>query len=209
MIRNNTMLSIPRPALLVGLAILAGCTVLPESEAVQLLDPQLSAPEATGEPVAWTLKVARPEADPARDSARVLVRTDQGQLQVHSSARWVAAAPELFRTQLLRYLRDGDMFAQVTAGAGGMDRTLALDLRRFELAESGADPLEADIRIEARLYDSRTSTLLARRLFQVRQVVDSAQPEQVLAGFEAALGEIIPSLAGWLRDHDGPGTSAR
>lgn len=209
MTHANRKIALYRAALLVMLGLAGACTILPQSDPVQLLDPRLPAPEAASESVAWTLNVARPESDSARDSTRMLVRTEEGRLQAHATARWVAPAPELLRTLLVRYLRDGEMLAQVGAGAAGMDRTLALDLRRFELSEVAAEQLEAEVQVEARLYDSRTSTLLARRLFQARQPARSAQPDDAVAGFEAALGEIIPALASWLREQEGPVDTAR
>ncbi len=183
---------------LVLLVVTGACSVLPESEPVQLLDPQLPAPAGVREGVSWSLNIARPEADPVRDSTRVLVRTGTGQLQVHASARWVAAAPELFRTLLVRHLRDAGLVGQVATGAGGLDRTLALDLRRFELTETPGDGLEAEIRVEGRLYDNASAGLLARRLFQGRQPALSSRPDQTLSAFEDALGEVIPALADWV-----------
>lgn len=194
-------------AALVVLAAISACSILPESGPVQLLDPQVQAPAAASRQADWTLNIARPEADPLRDSTRVLVRTGQGQLQVHASARWVAAAPELLRTLLVRHLRDAGRLKQVSAGAAGQNRTLALDLRRFELTETGSDRLEAEIRVEARLYDSRTAELVGRRLFESRQPVDSSQAGQVLSGFEAVLGEIVTALSDWVTGQDGPGAT--
>lgn len=198
----------PAAALLATAMLASACSILPENDPVLLLDPRLPVSAVAGENLGWTLNVALPEADPARDSTRMLVRTEEGRLQVHPSARWVASAPALFRTLLVRYLRDGGMLDEVGAGAGGMDRTLALDLRHFELSETGPEQLEARIRVEARLYDSPGSRLLARRMFEVRQPTRSAQANDALAGFEAALGEIIPALAGWVTGHAAPGEDA-
>ena len=55
-----------------------------------------------------------------------------------------------------------------------MDRTLALDLRAFELVETDDGRLEAEIRLEARLYDSRSAELMARQLFQARRAIGGA-----------------------------------
>lgn len=187
-------------AAIVLLASLGACSILPESAPVQLLDPQVAAPEPADQGATWTLNVSRPEADPMRDSTRVLVRTGQGQLQVHASARWIAAAPELLRTLLVRYLRDARSLGQVSAGAAGLDRTLVLDLRRFELTETSGERLAAEIRIEVRLYDSRTADLLARDLFERLEPVESAQPADIVAGFETALGGLMPELADWVAE---------
>ncbi|MDT8388157.1 MAG: ABC-type transport auxiliary lipoprotein family protein [Thiogranum sp.] len=186
------------PVIVLLLLITAGCTVFPDAEPSRLLDPQPEMPTASGnEPQSWTLNVARPETDPMRDSTRVLVRTENGQLQVHPSANWIAATPDLLRLLLVRHVRDTDRLAQVSSGAAGLDRTLALDLRQFELAEVPGS-LQARIELEARLYDSSSGKLLGRRLFQQREQVDSIEPARVNTGFETALAALIPELADWL-----------
>ncbi|MEX2497887.1 MAG: ABC-type transport auxiliary lipoprotein family protein [Wenzhouxiangellaceae bacterium] len=194
---NTPIAAMATAALLI---MASACSILPESGPVQLLDPQLPTPEVAAQGAAWSLNVTRPESDPMRDSNRVLVRTGAGQLQVHPSARWVAAAPELLRTLLVRHLRDARQLEQVSADGSGLRRTLVLDLRRFELSESD-DRLDAQIRLEARLYDSRSADLLARELFEVLRPIDAAQPAEIVSGFEAVLGEIIPALADWLSEH--------
>lgn len=193
--------SLTAPLLLASLV--AGCSVFPESAPVQLLDPQPPPANApAGATAPWSLDVARPEADPMRDSNRVLIRTGGGRLQVHPSARWVAAGPDLFRTLLVRYMRDREMLEEVGGDVPLAERTLAVDLRRFELAESDDGSLAADIRIEARLYDSASAELLARRLFEVRRSIPSSDAAAITAGFEAALAEIIPAAAEWTVGHD-------
>lgn len=180
------------------LSAFTACSILPEHQSVQLLDPQPPSPARQAGSIDWTLNVARPTSDAARDSTRVLVRTDQGQLQVHASARWVAAAPELLRTLLVRYLRDAERIDQISAGGAGMDRILALDLRRFELNERSDQRLQAEIRVEAQLFESHGNRLLARRLFASAEPVASADPVEIIRGFESALAEIIPALSDWL-----------
>jgi len=193
---NKSLKSIAVAALLLTMS--TACSIFPETDPVQLLDPQPPSSASTGQPRAWTLNVYRPEADPARDSTRVLVRTGQGQLQVHATARWVAAAPDLLRTLLVRYMRDANVLSEISAGAAGMDRTLALDLRRFELVETGDQQLAAEIRIEARLFDGRSAELLDRRLFERREPVGNADSDAIIRGFNSVLGEIVPALAAWL-----------
>ena len=198
-------LSIKPLAAIFMLGLAGACSILPESEPVQLLDPAIPAPDPAAHKAGWGLSVTRPESDPMRDSNRVLVRTAEGRLQVHASARWTAAAPDLVRTLLVRHLRDAGHLEQVSASAAGLDRTLALDLRRFELDETGADRLAAEIRLEARLYDNRSAALAARRLFEARSPIDDAGPDEIIDGFEAALGVIVPALSAWIVDQ---GTAA-
>lgn len=174
-----------------------GCSILPESEPVQLVDPRIQPSGRDGPDVAWTLSIARPETDPARDSDRVLVRTEPGQLKVHPSARWVAPAPELLRTLLIRYLRDNGVVDRVGASVAGSDRTLLVDLRRFELAERPGG-LAAVIELDARLHETRGGALAGRRLFEHREVVADAGPASIVSGFEAGLDALAEEIADWL-----------
>lgn len=185
-------------AAILTLGLAGACSILPESEPVQLLDPAIPAPDPAARTTGWGLSITRPESDPMRDSNRVLVRTAEGRLQVHASARWTAAAPDLLRTLLVRHLRDAGHLEQVSASAAGLEHTLALDLRRFELDETGADRLTAEIRIEARLYDNRSAAMVARRLFEARSPLDGAGPGEIVDGFEAALEELVPALSAWV-----------
>lgn len=200
--RQLTALS-GRLAAFVLLLATAGCSVLPEPKPVQLLDPQLATPAALPAPANWSLNINRPVADPLRDSNRVLIRTRQGQLQVHPSARWVAASPDLLRTLLVRYLRDSRALPQTGSAAVGLDRTLDIDLRQFELVED-SNRLLAKISVEARLYHNRSAKLLARQLFTRQQPVSGIQPAPLVSGFEAGLQQIIPEISDWLLAYDAP-----
>jgi cholesterol transport system auxiliary component len=184
---------------LVVVVVAAGCSVLPEPERVQLIDPRPQPQESQREPEPWSLSLSRPETDPARDSVRVLVRTGDGQLQVHPSARWVAPAPELLRTLAIRWLRDSDRLARIDAGIAGTDRVLRLDLRRFELAEPDrGGALAFVIEFDARLTDASSATLPATRLFSHRSRVRGDGPAALVTAAESSLSAVLSDLAAWL-----------
>jgi len=185
------------------LMVTTGCSVIPEPKQVQLLDPQLATPAVLSEPANWSLNISRPVADPVRDSNRVLIRTRQGQLQVHSSARWIAPSPDLLRTLLVRYLRDNQALQQTGTAEVGLDRTLAIDLRQFELIED-SNRLSAKVSVEARLYSNRSAKLLARQVFTRQQPVSGMQPAPLISGFETALQQIIPAIGDWLLKSSDP-----
>ncbi len=178
------------------LALCQACSFLPQTEPVQLLDPQ----PALGTPAAhkhdWALNIARPETDRMRDSTRVLVRGQDGQLRIYGNTRWVAAAPDLLRTLLVRDMRDRSLVTEVRSGSGGGQFMLALDLRRFELSES-ASGLTVDLRVEARLYDSRSTRMQGSRLFEVLELVDDGETAAVGRAFERALASLIIELGDW------------
>ncbi|MDX1678477.1 ABC-type transport auxiliary lipoprotein family protein [Arsukibacterium sp.] len=189
-------------------ATLAGCSIIPQPKTVQLLDPQLATPAVRPVAANWRLNVNRPVTDPVRDSNQVLVRTRQGQLQVHPSARWVAASPDLLRTLLIRYLRDSQALQLTASATAGLDHTLALDLRQFEVVEDN-NQLQARIKLEARLYDNRSARLLSRQLFARQQPLPDMQPAQLVSGFEAVLQQLIPAITDWLTDDPGSGQNSQ
>lgn len=185
------------PALL--LVVAAGCSVLPQPDPVQLIDPRPGPPASTSDADRWSLSVARPETDPARDSARVLVRTVDGQLQLHPSARWVAPAPELLQTLALRWLRDGGTLRRVEAGVAGADRLLRIDLRRFELAESSpGGGLAFVVVADARLAEADGAALIDRRLLAARADVAGDDAASIIEAAEAGLSALLTDLAAWL-----------
>ncbi|HAW94112.1 MULTISPECIES: ABC-type transport auxiliary lipoprotein family protein [unclassified Arsukibacterium] len=205
--QNLIMLSTRLMALAL-LATLVACSVIPESEPVKLLDPTLPTPARAGKSVAWTLNINRPQSDPARDSNRVMVRTADGQLQVLPQMRWIATAPDLFRTLLVRYLRDSHTVAQVSNGASGMARTLQLDIRQFELVENADNLLQASISVEARLYHSRSARLLTRHIFKQQQDIAGTGAAEIISGFEISLRQVIEDIASWLAEYDIAASSA-
>lgn len=193
-----------RAAALLAAALVAllatACSVLPQPQAVQLIDPQPEAPAGTESPDSWSLSMTRPSTDPARDSSRVLVRTGDGRLQVHPSARWVAPAPELLRTVALRGLRDADTLRRIDAGIAGADRVLDTDLRRFELAETSAgDELEFVVVFDARVVDADTAELVDARLFSSRTAVAGDEPAAIVMAVETSLSTLLEELADWLQ----------
>jgi ABC-type uncharacterized transport system auxiliary subunit len=188
----------PVAALLV-LLTLTGCSVLPESEAVLRLDPQIEADAASDvEASPLRIGVARPTTDPARDSNRIQIRTARGELKVAARLRWVAAAPDLVQNALTRYLRDLGAFAEVSNDASYADRLLQIDLRRFELAESGTG-LESVLLFDARVVDTQTGEVLDRRRIEQRAPLEAIEPEIVVKAFERGLLEIAGEIDSLLR----------
>jgi cholesterol transport system auxiliary component len=183
-------------AIMLG-TLLSACSVLPRPQSVQLLDPRPESPRTMDESAPWSLSVRRPETDPARDSANVFVRTTDGRLQVHPVARWVAPAPDLMQTTLVRYLRDAQALEAVDAAIGG-ERELAIDLRRFELAESAGGELELAIAMDVRLLAAGNARVVARRVFRRETPLSEDGAGRIVDAAESALSGLLRELAAWL-----------
>jgi cholesterol transport system auxiliary component len=182
------------------LVALAGCGLLPKQETVSLYRPE---PVVTGDPtwpqVAWQLQIARPYADTAHDSARILVRPQRGELQVYKGAAWTQPAPDLVLDTLLRAFADSERFAGVARRGEGVsaEYELLLDLRRFETEYDGAAAPNAQVVLGARLVHNADNRVVASRVFGAEVRAGSADVAAVNRAFESGLGDVTAALIGW------------
>ena len=182
-------------SLAIAALLMAGCSILPETAPVQRLDPRIEVDAGAHGPTReLRLGLPRPETDPARDANRILVRTATGRLQVLPELRWVAPAPDVVQTTLIRYLRDAEVVVDVIPGAGRVDRALFIDLRRFELAETDHG-LQLVIDLDARLLDAVSGQPMNRFHVVHEAPLASATAADVVAGFEAGLADIAGRIA--------------
>jgi cholesterol transport system auxiliary component len=191
-------------ALAIATASLAGCGILPKQETVALYRPEPTiAIDAAWPQVDWQLQIARPYADTAHDSARILVRPQPGELQVYKGAAWTQPAPDLVLDTLLRAFADSDRFAGVARRGEGVNARyeLLLDLRRFESDYDGTrgdgSAPDARIALGARLVDNSGNRVVASRVFETDMPVDGADIANVNRAFERGLGDIAAQLIGW------------
>jgi len=195
-------MNIIRPFTLVTLLfVLTGCSLVPQSSPVTLIEPALDSQRATASsasPGNWTLRIDRPETDQVRDSRLVLVRDSDASLRVFSPARWVDNIPDLLRASIIRHLRDSRRLSDVSASAPLADRVLRIDLRKFEAVDDGSGPLRTEILIDARLFDGASGDILSRRVFAHSQAIDQVDAAAVAAGTGEALDRLVAELADWV-----------
>jgi cholesterol transport system auxiliary component len=187
-------------ALALTLTALAGCSVLPKQEAVSLYRPEPAvAGDAAWPQVPWQLQIARPYADTAHDSARILVRPQRGELQVYKGAAWTQPAPDLVLDTLLRAFADSERFAGVARRGEGVsaEYELLLDLRRFETEYDGAAAPNAQVVLGARLVHNADNRVVASRVFGAEVRAGSADVAAVNRAFESGLGDVTAALIGW------------
>lgn len=179
---------------------LVACGVLPKHEPLALYRPEATiAADATWPQVAWQLRIARPYADDAHDSARILVRPQPGELQVYKGAAWTQPAPDLVFDTLLRAFGDSGRFGGVgRRGEGiGADYELLLDLRRFEADYDGGAAPNARIALGARLVRNDDDRVVASRVFEADVPADGTAVPEVQRAFAQGLGTMTTDLIGW------------
>ncbi len=193
--------SIARPtALLLAMALLSGCSILPKKQSITLYapQPQIEA-DAAWPSVDWQLQIPRPYADAALDSERILVRPQPGELQVYKGAAWAQAAPDLVHDVLLRAFADSGRLRGVARRGEGVNATyeLLLDLRRFESDYSGGDAPTVRIELGARLVHNADNRVVVARAFAANVPANGTTIAQVNRAFEQALDDTATQLIGW------------
>lgn len=190
-------------ALALALLPLAGCGVLPKHEPIALYRPEAVVATDPAWPQAnWQLRIARPYADDAHDSARILVRPQPGELQVYKGAAWTQPAPDLVLDTLLRAFGDSGRVAGVgRRGEGvGADYELLLDLRRFEADYADEARPTARIALGARLVRNDDDRVVASRVFEADAPADGTAVTAVDRAFAQGLGVVTTQLIGWTLD---------
>ena len=193
--------SIARPtALLLAMALLSGCGILPKQQSITLYapQPQIEA-DAAWPSVDWQLQIPRPYADAALDSERILVRPQPGELQVYKGAAWAQAAPDLVHDVLLRAFADSGRLRGVARRGEGVNAKyeLLLDLRRFESDYSGGDTPTVRIELGARLVHNADNRVAVARAFAANVPANGTTIAQVNRAFEQALDDTTTQLIGW------------
>jgi cholesterol transport system auxiliary component len=183
--------------------VLAGCSILPKQQPLSLYRPEPDTfahlVDADAPRTSWQLQIARPHADAAYDTARILVRPVPGELQVYKGASWTQPAPDLIHDLLLRACIDSGRFAGVARRGEGVagQYELLLDLRRFESDYVGNALPHARIELGATLVHNADNRVVAHRVFQADVAATGGAMAEVNVAFERGLGQVASDLVGW------------
>lgn len=186
-----------------GLA-LSGCGALglgagPTLDAFELQAPQ--DPPTARRTLARDVVVELPDAGPALDIDRLLVRPNPVQAQYLPGARWTAAAPAMVQTLLLRTLQDANAFRFVGRRplGPGADFALVSEMTDFqaELRENQPGAV-VRMRLIARLVREADASVVASRSFTATAPVDSLETLPVVLAFNAATDAVMRDLSVWV-----------
>lgn len=186
---------------LVLCGVLAGCTLLPEREALDLytLPPSSLSAAGDGTSIDGGLRFARPGTSDALDGNRILVSSDGISYQAYPGARWAASVPLLWRDWLLdAFWRDG-RFAGLSASSDVLqaDHELGGMLRALHVEHGDEGPGEAVIRFDARLIDTMDRSIVAARRFEARHPVEGTQAIEAARALGAAADRLAAELIDW------------
>ncbi|BCT91824.1 ABC transporter [Lysobacter helvus] len=195
---NHAILT--RTALVLALASLAGCGIVPKKEPIALYSPEATVqPDPSWPNVRWQLQITRPHANELIDSPRIVVRPATGELQVYHAAIWAEPAPDLVQDAVLRAFEDSGKIQGVGRRGTGIagDYELALDLRRFESDYAGGATPNADIEVVVKLIAPRTNSVIATKTIRQRVPAGGTAVGAVAAAFDTALTNVVQDIVGW------------
>lgn len=110
---------------------------------------------------------------------------------------WADSIPKLLQARLLDSFENYDVaHAPLRAGdLGAPDVQLLIDVRRFRISAE-ATPATAEIGLSARLVD-KSGKVLASRLFEESQAIETLEPAPAVAAFDQAFGRMAKEIITW------------
>lgn len=192
-------------SLLLVVAVLSGCTLLPSSQPVtfyRLPPPALAQSVAPG--VDLDLRISRPSASALLAGTRIAVLPQDNQLSAYRGVRWVSPLPVLWREQLIEAFQQDGRLRHISSDSDSLRADIELGgvLRAFHSEYRQGHPVVI-IRFDARLVDPKRRTILASRRFEVSETPQGAEVPAVVAAFGVAHDRLARELLDWLLAEQG------
>lgn len=178
--------------------LLAGCSVLPKQESVQVWQPVVSPQAATAVTGDFSLRVDTPQAAGTLDQPGIVVMPASGQVSTYKGARWSEPPAVLVRQRLV----DAFMAAKLPAVTTdeehfSSDYVLSGELRGFQTEYRAGAPIVV-VRYDAQLRRGDSRAPLATHSFVVTQSPAGAQVPQIVAAFGAADDQLAREVVAWV-----------
>ncbi|AIC22794.1 MULTISPECIES: ABC-type transport auxiliary lipoprotein family protein [Pseudomonas] len=190
-----------RLALAAGFALSGACSILPQADPVdiyRLPTAQSAAAQPQGHTQPWSLRLTKPLASDALNSARIAVIPQGDVISSYKDARWSDPAPVLLRNRLLDgFLADGRVQLLGTDDSDVQtDLELGGNLQAFQ-SEYQGKAVAVVIRLDARLVRGYDQKILASQRFEVRQPLNDTKVPAVVAGFGQAGDTLNRQVVEW------------
>ena len=186
---------------LTGLALLAGCSLLPKPAPVELyrLPSARAQTEARAPQLALSLRIARPAAGTLLAGQRILVLPDGERVSYYKGANWAEPAPLLLRNRLLDALRADGRIATLSSDDRILQADFELDgdLRAFQSVYVEGTP-QIELRLDLRLLRAATQRVVASRSFELRQTASGQTLPEVVRAFGLASDTVALQVTDWV-----------
>lgn len=192
-------LSLRLAALVTALSLATACSILPQSEPVDIYRLPVNQTARSAAPLDWSLRLNKPLASEALAGPRIAVIPQGDVISSYKGARWSDPTPMLVRNRLLDgFQRDGRV-QRLSADDSNLqaDYELGGELQAFQSEYRPGGAVEVVIRYDARLVQGRSQRILASKRFEVRQPLGSQQVPAVVAGFGTASDQLALQVIDW------------
>lgn len=186
-------------ALAATLSLATACSILPQSEPVDIYRLPVNQAGRTVPPLDWSLRLNKPLASETLAGPRIAVIPQGDVISSYKGARWSDPVPLLVRNRLLDgFQRDGRV-QRLSADDSNLqaDYELVGELQAFQSEYRAGGAVEVVIRYDARLVQGRSQRILASHRFEVRQPLADEQVAAVVAGFGTASDQLVAQLVDW------------
>ncbi|MDH1210233.1 ABC-type transport auxiliary lipoprotein family protein [Pseudomonas chengduensis] len=187
-----------RLSLLLAVGLLGACSILPQSEPLDIyLLPGAALPAQT-QRVDWSLRVNSPVSSQLLDGTRIVVLPEPGLVNTYQGVRWSERTPQLLRGRLLDAFQDDGRVQALSNEEQRLQADLELvsDLRSFH-SQYRDGVAEALIQLDVRLVDGRDQRILAIRRFSVSQPASDTSIAAVVKAFGQAGDQLSRELVDW------------
>ncbi|VXC07061.1 Cholesterol transport system auxiliary component [Pseudomonas sp. 8Z] len=185
-------------SLLLAAGLLSACSILPQSEPLNIyLLPATALPTQT-QAVDWSLRIGTPSSGELFDGTRIVVLPAPGRINTYQGARWSERTPQLVRQRLLDAFQDDGRIKALSTEEQHLQADLELvsELRSFQ-SQYRDDRPEAQIQLNVRLVDVRAQRIVASHRFSARQAASNTSVAAVVAAFGQASDQLSRELVDW------------
>lgn len=150
-------------------------------------------------PVDWQLVLETPVADAALNTTRIALMRSPMQVEYYARSSWTDRAPLMIQTLIIESFENSDRIVSVGREGIGLrsDFVLKSELRELQAEYfQGAQPL-VHVSINAKLVAMPSRDIVASDSFEATVPAAADRMEDVIQGFDEALGKVLKRLVEW------------
>jgi phospholipid/cholesterol/gamma-HCH transport system substrate-binding protein len=176
-----------------GLERMTGVTAPPAKIAYDLRAPQNL--KSAGKIINVQWAIPEPTAIAMLETQRFLFSPAQD-YPGFADAMWADSLPKLLQARLIESFENYDLAhpPQRAAEAGQTEFQLLIDIRRFRIAVDAKPTVE--IGLSGKIVD-KNGKIIASRLFEASEALDTIGPPQAAEAFSAAFGRLAKDMIAW------------
>lgn len=204
-----------RRTALVALAALplAACTIVPGANGppprLFVLSPKSTFPPDLPR-TEWQLGVDVPVASAALNTARIAVRQQPLSIEYYEQANWIDTAPHMVQMLIIESFENSGKVPAVAQSSAALreDFSILSELRQFRAEYHGPDsPPTVHVQLNAKLVQMPQRIIVGSTRIERRIAAPGMRLEDVVLGFDDALGKVLRELVIWTLKTLPPGPS--